>query len=86
MVDIEEHKLTFTETMPFRTPEISVIKLHGVIVAAKSPGLAPGHNKINYEAVKPLIDKAFKPKNLKAVLLSINCPGGSPGMVSYLSS
>ena len=52
--------------MPFRTPVVSVIKLHGVI-AAKS-ARTPGQDKINYESVKPLVDKAFKPKNLKASL------------------
>ena len=47
---------------------MSVIKLHGVIVAKTASGLAPGQNKINFETMKPLIDKAFEPKNLKAWL------------------
>ena len=33
---------------------------------------------LNYETVFPLIEKAFKDKNAKAVAISINSPGGSP--------
>ena len=72
--------------MPFRKPVVSVIKLHGVIVAKTASGLAPGQNKINFETMKPLIDKAFEPKNLKAVLLSINSPGGSPVQCELISN
>ena len=33
---------------------------------------------LNYENAFPLIEKAFKDKNTKAVAISINSPGGSP--------
>ena len=64
----------------FKKPGIAVIRLHGVIVAKQAN--TPGQSKVNFETARPLIDKAFKTKNLKAVLLSINSPGGSPVQVA----
>ena len=67
----------------FKKPGIAVIRLHGVIVAKQAN--TPGQSKVNFETARPLIDKAFKTKNLKAVLLSINSPGGSPVQVAQLN-
>jgi signal peptide peptidase SppA len=52
---------------------VSVINLQGVI--GKDSKLESGINFIN---TSPLIKKAFEQKNLKAVAISINSPGGSP--------
>jgi signal peptide peptidase SppA len=52
---------------------ISVLPLRGVISNS-----ATGIGVINFENLKSRIDKAFKGKNIKAVALVINSPGGSP--------
>ncbi len=52
---------------------ISVLNLQGVI--GKDSKFEAG---INFSNCSPLIKKAFEQKNLKAVAISINSPGGSP--------
>lgn len=52
---------------------ISVVNLQGVI--GKDSKLESGINFLN---TSPLLKKAFEQKNLKAVAISINSPGGSP--------
>ena len=37
-----------------------------------------GGQPLNLDSLQKLIDKAFTPKKLEAVFLSINSPGGSP--------
>ncbi len=54
-------------------PTISVVNLQGVI--GKDSKFESGINFIN---CSPIIKKAFEQKNLKAVAISINSPGGSP--------
>lgn len=71
----------FTER---KKPVVSVIKLHGLI--APNSGRSFGQNRLNIETLKPIIDKAFAPKRLKAVLLSINSPGGQPVQCELISS
>lgn len=58
-------------------PKISVLNLHGTIMAAKRPGFGGGQ-PLSIDSLEKLIDKAFTPKKLEAVFLSINSPGGSP--------
>ena len=41
------------------------------------PGPVGGGKLLNIESTEKLIDKAFTPKKLEAVFLSINSPGGS---------
>lgn len=54
-------------------PKVSHLTLGGVI------GQGSRFEKgLNYETVFPLIEKAFKDKETKAVAISINSPGGSP--------
>lgn len=65
-------------------PVVSVIKLHGLI--APKSGRSLGQNTLNIETLKPLIDKAFAPKRLKAIFLSINSPGGQPVQCELISS
>ncbi len=51
---------------------IPVVRLHGIISAEQKP------NRINIEAVNPLLEKAFETKRAPAVAIVINSPGGSP--------
>merc|ERR1712173_56369 len=65
-------------------PRVSVINLHGTIMPGKGSPL--GGKLINIESTRKMIDKAFKPRRLEAVLLSINSPGGSPVQSDLVSS
>ena len=56
-----------------KTPLIACITLNGVI--GKDSKLNAG---LNIENVFPLLEKAFTMKNVKAVAININSPGGSP--------
>ena len=71
----------FTER---KKPVVSVIKLHGLI--APKSGTSFGQNRLNIETLKPIIDKAFAPKRLKAIFLSINSPGGQPVQCELISN
>jgi signal peptide peptidase SppA len=54
-------------------PSVAVLNLYGVI--GKDSKLESG---INFNNCSPLIKKAFEQKDIKAVVLNINSPGGSP--------
>ncbi len=54
-------------------PKVAHLNLSGVI--GQGSRMEKG---LNYESVFPLIEKAFKDKEIKAVAVSINSPGGSP--------
>ncbi|MEO1014745.1 MAG: S49 family peptidase [Pseudomonadota bacterium] len=58
--------------LPKAAPVVTVIDLVGAIAPS---GRARG---ISYAKVRPVIEDAFKPSNLKGVALAINSPGGSP--------
>ncbi len=68
-----EQILSFLPICKKTKPIIAVLYLSGVIgkVSAMKSGLS-------IEALNPLIEKAFEIKNLTAVCLAINSPGGSP--------
>ena len=55
-------------------PRVAVVRLAGVIATGGSP-LRRG---LNLESVDPLLKKAFAMRRVKAVVLVINSPGGSP--------
>jgi signal peptide peptidase SppA len=55
------------------TPTVACVTLSGVI--GKDSKLSSG---INFENAAPLLKKAFEMKNIKAVAIAINSPGGSP--------
>ena len=55
-------------------PRVSVIRLSGVISGAASPG----RGGINLAALAGPIEAAFRVRDVKAVALAINSPGGSP--------
>ena len=65
-------------------PRVSVIRLHGVIMEGRG-GLG-GTGVINLENTRKLIDKAFQPSRLQAVLLNINSPGGTPVQSDLVSA
>lgn len=67
-------------------PVVSVLPLHGVIIAGKASPLSQGKAPINMENLKAKIDQAFKPKKLDCVVLSINSPGGAPVQCDLISS
>lgn len=54
-------------------PLVTVLNLNGVIGAMG--GFRRG---LTMSSVEPLLERAFKPKKLAAVAISINSPGGSP--------
>ena len=55
-------------------PRVAVVRLAGVIATGGSP-LRRG---LNLESIDPLLKKAFAVRRIKAVVLVINSPGGSP--------
>lgn len=62
-------------------PKVSIIRFSGVI--------ADGGNKrsgVSYHKFAKAIDKAFEPKDIKAVILQINSPGGAPAQCSMIGS
>jgi len=66
------------------SPRVSVLNLHGTIMQGR--GSPIGGKLINLENTRKLIDKAFKPKRLEAVILNINSPGGSAVQSDLVSS
>ena len=57
-----------------RTPRVAVVRLTGMIASAGSP-LRRG---LNLDAVDPMLKKAFLMRRIRAVVLVVNSPGGSP--------
>lgn len=64
-------------------PVITVLRLEGVISPGRGSPLRGG--TINMNALRGLIDDAFKPSRLTAVALQINSPGGSPVQSSLIA-
>ncbi|MDE2445534.1 MAG: S49 family peptidase [Alphaproteobacteria bacterium] len=60
---------------------IHILRLEGAIVAERSLG----GKAINGKSLEPLLKKAFR-KNVSAVALAINCPGGSPVQSAIIAS
>ncbi|MFT6557363.1 MAG: signal peptide peptidase SppA [Sneathiella sp.] len=65
-----------------KNPVVAVIPLHGVI--ASGGGKLRGE-QLNLIGLAEIIDDAFETKNLSAVALSINSPGGSPVQSSLIA-
>jgi len=55
-------------------PTVAVLRLSGPIL----DGRGVGGQRINFQSLSQQIETTFKLKNLKAVCLRINSPGGSP--------
>ncbi len=83
-----EKIMTFIEKIPvigdmMNAPEkIAVIRMAGVIADASQMKRAG----IHYAKFAKVIDRAFELKNLKAIALIINSPGGAPAQCSLISS
>ncbi|HEX4101324.1 MAG: S49 family peptidase [Pseudonocardiaceae bacterium] len=58
-----------------RGPVVTAVKLHGVITPTPSP---VGRGVINLAALESVLTRAFDYDRLRAVVLLINSPGGSP--------
>ena len=56
-----------------KRPLVTVLRLSGVVGQ-----IGPMRNGMTLPAMAGLIEKAFASKQLSAVALSVNCPGGSP--------
>ena len=67
-------------------PRVSVINLHGVIMQSGGGPTVLGSRLINLETTRTIIDKAFKPARLQAVILNINSPGGTPVQSDLVSA
>ncbi|MFV0475841.1 MAG: S49 family peptidase [Pikeienuella sp.] len=63
-----------------RPPLVSVLPLHGAI------GVGGYGRSLSDAALAPLIRRAFAPKRLAAVALSINSPGGSPAQTALIAA
>ena len=63
---------------------MSVLSLQGLIVSRGGPGWAGP--TISLQASREMIDRAFKPARLQAVVLNINSPGGSPVQSDLVAS
>ena len=59
-------------------PTVAVIEISGKI--------STDSGDMNFESLKPYIDSAFSQNNLEAVILKINCPGGSPVQCELIST
>ena len=59
-------------------PTVNIVRLHGAIGMA-----SPLRGSLTAKDINPLLEKAFT-KNVKAVALSINSPGGSPVQSSLI--
>jgi signal peptide peptidase SppA len=63
------------------TPLIHVLRLEGGIM----PGKSVRGGNLNLETLEPVLVKAFR-KGVAAVVLEINCPGGSPVQSALIAS
>lgn len=63
-----------------RPPVVTVLRLHGVI----APGGSPLRPSLNIAALNDAIERAFKPRRLKAVALAVNSPGGAPAQSALI--
>lgn len=57
-------------------PVVTVLRLEGAIMPGRGSPLRGG--SLNMNTLQSLIDQAFKPSRLSAVVLQVNSPGGSP--------
>lgn len=60
-------------------PSVAVVRLAGVIGQG-----APGRRGLNLWALDEALERAFKTRNLKAVALAINSPGGAAAQSSLI--
>ena len=66
--------------------KVAVVELHGSIGASNSDGLGFSQKMISFAAVKNEIDDIFTQPDLKALVLNINSPGGTPVQTERISN
>lgn len=64
-------------------PVITVLRLEGAIMPGRGSPIRGG--SLNMNTLQSLIDQAFKPSRLNAVVLQVNSPGGSPVQSALIS-
>jgi len=60
--------------------KVAVVRLEGII-----GGIGPGRNGLTAENLESNLTRAFETERLKAVVLVINSPGGSPTQSEYIA-
>ncbi len=63
---------------------IALINLKGAVEESDNEGFA-ATPELNFRTTRQLIEQAFALPNLLAVVLSINCPGGSPSQTNLIA-
>ena len=63
-----------------RTEQVAVVRLDGPIGIAEM-----GKHGVNTESVEPVLKKAFATERLRAVVVVVNSPGGSPAQSEYIA-
>ena len=63
-------------------PVVSVVRLSGIIAASASPA----RGRLSLQATEDSLKKAFSMSSIKAVVLIINSPGGSPVQSELIGS
>ena len=72
-----------TKLFKNKKKKIYVLRLDGVIGMSRG-GLRKGSG-LNFDSIRKDVDKAFKDRATKAVVLQINSPGGSPGQSEMIA-
>ena len=62
-----------------RADHVAVVRLDGPI------GHMPGRAGLNTDGVEPMLKRAFETERLKAVVIVVNSPGGSPAQSEYIA-
>ena len=62
-----------------RVPRVAVVQLHGAL------GTRFGRSGLTLEQVNPLLERAFQARNIRAVALVVNSPGGSPVQANLIA-
>lgn len=63
-----------------RTEQVAVVRLDGPIGIT-----GMGKHGVNTESVEPVLKKAFATERLRAVVVVVNSPGGSPAQSEYIA-
>jgi len=66
------------------TPVVTILRLEGAIMPGRGSPLRGG--SLNMGTMQSLIEQAFKPSRLSAVVLQVNSPGGSPVQSALISN
>ncbi|MFT4126816.1 MAG: S49 family peptidase [Gordonia sp. (in: high G+C Gram-positive bacteria)] len=63
-----------------RAERVAVVRLDGPIGTA-----GPGHAGLSTTSVEPVLRRAFETEHLRAVVVVLNSPGGSPAQSEYIA-